>query len=115
MVMDMHMNKLAIGISLLVIGFITYFLSPIYDAVGLLTLASTIVYGAGQGLVASSIDFEKPSLISFTNSRDSFLVLLLFPIFLHFPGVGYTFMVTMGLVIGLFAVSFASKNTESIK
>ena len=111
----MHMNKLAIGIPLLVIGFVVYYLSSIYGVGELEILVCTIVYGAGQGLVASGIDFEKPSCIPFTNSRDSFLVLLLFPIFLYFPGVGYTSVVIMGLTIGLLAVSFASKNTEAIK
>ena len=111
----MHMNRLAIGIPLLAIGFVVYYFSFIYGAGYLEILVCTIIYGAGQGLVASSINFEKPSLIPFTGSKDAFIVLLLFLFFLYFPGVGYTNMVIMGLVIGLFAASFASQNTESTK
>lgn len=112
MVMDMHMNRLAIGIPLLAIGFAVYYLSSIYGAGELEILVSTIVYGAGQGLAASSINFEKPGLIPL-RCRDSFIVLLLFPIFLYFPGVGYTVDVMMGLVLGLFIASNASRDTES--
>lgn len=111
----MHMNKLVIGIPLLVIGFVVYYLSSIYGVGELEILVCTIVYGAGQGLAASGIDFEKPSCIPFTNFRDSFIVLLLFPIFLYFPGMGYTFVVITGLAIGLFAASLATQEIESPK
>ncbi len=113
--MDMYMNKLVIGIPLLVIGFITYFLSPIYDALGLLTFVNTIVYGAGQGLVASGFDLKKLRLMPLTGCRDSFIVLLLFPILLCFPGVGYTYEIIVGLTLGLFLASNVSQDTESIK
>ena len=110
--MDLHMNRLAIGIPLLAIGLVFYYLSSIYGAGELEILVCTIVYGAGQGLVAGGINFEKPSFIPL-RCRDSFIVLLLFPIFLYFPGVGYTVVIIMGLVIGLFVASNASRDTES--
>ena len=109
------MNKLVIGIPMLAIGFVIYLFSPAYGVGEPGAFIGTIFYGAGQGLVANRIDFKKIEDDAWLGSRDSFIVLLLFPIFLHFPQVGSATAVIWGLAIGLFAASYASQKNESIK